>query len=93
LGIPFGGCFFCRGVFARKNAEIPLYHTAALFVKRKFAQIFSQKNPKICATFTLAKPSPVCYNYTCQGNREQKNFKKKLKKLLTNSETSAIIKT
>lgn len=56
LGHPLRGMLFCRGVFARKNAEIPLYHTAALFVKRKFAQILNQKNPKICATFRYCKP-------------------------------------
>jgi len=42
-----------RGVFARKNAEIPLYHTAALFVKQNFAQNFNQKIPKISAKLPL----------------------------------------
>jgi len=42
-----------RGVFARKNAEIPLYHTAALFVKQNFAQNFNQKIPEISAKLPL----------------------------------------
>jgi hypothetical protein len=38
------------------RAEIPLYHTAALFVNRQIKQIFNPKNPEFCATFSLTQP-------------------------------------
>lgn len=37
----------CRRVFARKNANFPLYHTSRHFVKWNFAQIFILFYPKI----------------------------------------------
>ena len=54
---------FARGVSARRNAELPLYHASAQFVKTNLRKKFTKKYPEISAKFQLAFLKNFCYNY------------------------------